>query len=63
MKVDPIDHSVKLWRRQAQIDRFLNLVRRFVRDDDGDLSDQELVGEVFARWKKHQAQPILDPSE
>jgi len=43
--------------------RLDEIIGRFVRPEDGRLTDKELVQAVYRRWLKHVGEPVLDPAE
>jgi hypothetical protein len=53
----------RLEQARKQRQRLDEIVGRFVRPEDGQLTDKELVKAVYERWLKHASEPVLDPAE
>ena len=57
--------SEREWLEQArkQRQRLDEIIGRFVKPEDSQLTDKQLVQAVYERWLKHASQPLLDPFE
>lgn len=44
-------------------ERLIGILIRFIRWEDVDLSDRDLVETVYARWRKDREDPLVDPNE
>jgi hypothetical protein len=53
----------RLEQARKQRQRLDEIVGRFVRPEDCQLTDKELVLAVYERWLKHAGAPVLDPAE
>ena len=43
--------------------RFFEIMRRHVREEDGNLTDLELVRAVYERWERSLSDALIDPNE
>lgn len=43
--------------------RFVEIMRRHIREDDAILSDDGLVRAVYSRYAHERGQPLIDPNE
>ena len=43
--------------------RLYKILRRHVREEDADLTDDEQVYAVVNRYRKERGQPLIDPNE